>query len=72
MKNVIRILLCMILISGCAPLTFVKADFTQSEYNRDIYQCKLDARRSGPYGNSIMGFREIVSECMIARGYSIK
>ena len=74
MKHSITVLFCVIVIAiaGCAPLNFVKEGLTQAEFNSDIYQCKLDARRSGPYGNSMVGFREIVSECMVARGYSLQ
>ena len=71
MKRAMVVLLS-VLIASCAPFNFVKEGLTQAEFNRDIYQCKLDARRSGPYGNSMVGFREIVSECMIAQGYTLQ
>ena len=67
-----QIILLLLMISGCSPLTFVKNGINESEYKKDIYQCKLDAMRSGSYGNSIMGSRSIITECMEARGYTTK
>lgn len=53
-------------------MTWNKEGLTQAEFNRDSYECEIDARRSGPYGNSIMGYRDLVTKCITARGYTLQ
>jgi hypothetical protein len=64
------------LLVGCAPvMIWDKPGATQSDYNRDSYECEKDARQSGYYGGGIAGsiaMREFFKRCMISKGYTLR
>ncbi len=60
---------------GCAPLEWQKSGASQSDFNKDSYECEKDARQSGYYGSGIAGslaMKEFYKKCMVAKDYSLK
>ncbi len=61
------------MVAGCvtARATWVKQGGTQSEHDRDTYECERDARQSG-YFEGAMNMREFFGRCMAARGWKLQ
>lgn len=63
-----------LVFGGCAETVWVKPGATQSDFNRDSYECERDARMSaGSFGGGIGGAieaRGFMERCMGVRGYT--
>lgn len=67
----IFIAVIVLFLGGCTTV-WTKPDFSQSQFNRDNYECERDERQSN-FGNDLYGSlaaTEFRKECMRARGYT--
>jgi hypothetical protein len=74
MRKAISIGLSVIgVLTGCSNEVWVKAGMTQSEYQKDSYECEQSAgMNSGSNANSLDAAQQAknaISRCMTARGY---
>lgn len=78
----IKHLICAIALTalfiGCVTpeiLIWDKPGATQSDYDKDSYECEKDVRQSGYYGGGIAGYkklREFFKKCMISKGWTLR
>lgn len=59
-------------LQACGASCWTRGNFTQSDWQRDRYECERDMRQSGYYGSGIVGAmnaKGFFEECLEARGY---
>lgn len=77
MHNTIRIsaLLLALAAAGCATKLWNKPGSTQSDFNRESYDCEKDARQSGYYGGGLAGalnMQAFQERCMVSKGWYLQ